>query len=72
MENKHEILCALVLTLKKTRAYKHLVDMSLEETSAGEYVECKFRGMPTFKIDVTADSGIAMIRDIVSKLEEYI
>lgn len=69
-ENKHEILVALVLTLKRTRAYRNLIDMYLEQNSSGDYVVCKFTDCAIVSIDVSADSGIAMIRDILKGLED--
>lgn len=64
-EDKQTICSALCLSLQLTRDQKDLKDLIWHETPAGdEFVEiCYSDG--GHNVDVTADSGIAMIRDIL-------
>lgn len=67
MENKEEIIKRLKLLLMATRAGREIVDMYLELDGAGETVNILFEN-GTKKVDVTADSGIAIIKDVINKL----
>lgn len=70
MENnftKHDICRALLPVLRMTRALRDLQD--LEYHGDTEEVHAVFRGGYTKKINVACDSGLAMIKDIVNKIE---
>ena len=70
MENnftKHDICRALLPVLRMTRALRDLKD--LEYQGDTEEVHAVFRGGYTKKINVACDSGLAMIKDIVNKIE---
>ena len=70
MENnftKHDICRALLPVLRMTRALRDLED--LEYQGDTEEVHAVFRGGYTKKINVACDSGLAMIKDIVNKIE---
>ena len=70
MENnftKHDICRALLPVLRMTRALRDLEN--LEYHGDTEEVHAVFRGGYTKKINVACDSGLAMIKDIVNKIE---
>ena len=67
MENKSDICEALLPALRRTRGLRDLEDLEYHVYPAEE-VHAIFRGGYTKKINVEADSGIAMIRDIVNHL----
>ena len=70
MENnltKHDICRALLPVLRMTRALRDLED--LEYHGDTEEVHAVFRGGYTKKINVACDSGLAMIKDIMNKIE---
>lgn len=66
MENKQEICDRLLPALQKTRALHDLEDLEYR-VDPKEEVWAIFRG-GVRKINVAADSGLAMIRDIVEAL----
>lgn len=70
-ENKQEICDSLLKTLQKTRHLSDLYSLIYtgKMTSGNEYVVATFRTGNRKAINVTADSGIAMIKDIVKWLE---
>lgn len=70
MENnftKHDICRALLPVLRMTRALRDLKD--LEYHGDTEEVHAVFGCGYTKKINVACDSGLAMIKDIVNKIE---
>ena len=70
MENnftKHDICRALLPVLRMTRALRDLEDLQYHGDT--EEVHAVFRGGYTKKINVACDSGLAMIKDIVNKIE---
>ena len=70
MENnltKQDICRALLPVLRMTRALRDLED--LEYQGDTEEAHAVFRGGYTKKINVACDSGLAMIKDIVNKIE---
>lgn len=70
MENnftKHDICRALLPVLRMTRALRDLED--LEYHTDTEEVHAVFECGYTKKINVACDSGLAMIKDIVNKIE---
>lgn len=71
MENnftKHDICRALLPVLRMTRALSDLEDLEYH-VYPEEEVHAVFRGGYTKKINVACDSGLAMIKDIVNKIE---
>ena len=64
MEKKQEICDRLLPALQKTRALNDLKDLYYR-VDPKEEVWAVFRDGSCRKVDVTADSGIAMIRDII-------
>ena len=70
MECKEKICSLLLKTLQATRKYSDLV--SLEYTGADgaeeEYVCAKYSHGGWVKINVTGDSGIALIADVLGGL----
>ena len=70
MENnftKHDICRALLPVLRMTRALRDLED--LEYRGDTEDVDAVFGCGYRKKINVACDSGLAMIKDIVNKIE---
>lgn len=71
-ESKKEILKELLKLLRMTRAGCTLVDLEYEadlEVSNIEIVIATFQGGGRKIIDVTADSGVAMIKDVIRRIE---
>lgn len=69
IENKRMILDALSIALQLTRAYEDLQGIAYEVTQGDdEHAVLNFSERPSQHIDITADSGIAIIRDVVSNL----
>lgn len=68
MENKQEICNALLETLKLTNA--SVTKLVYYQTADGEFVRIQYdeKGFSTNRVNVTADSGTAMIRDIMKKV----
>lgn len=68
MEN-YQVICSLFfLTLRQTRQYDDLQSLRHVEKGSERYVVAEFTNGVTRKITVTADSGIAMIKDILRNL----
>lgn len=68
MENYQEICNLLRFTLKQTRQYSDLWRLKHVEENAERYVIAEFQNGSTRVINVTMDSGIAMIKDILRNL----
>ncbi len=70
MENKMEILDLLLPLLQATRRFYDLQDLIYAKQD-DDYTELVTAVFPGGKVvcNVTADSGIAMIRDIIRQLE---
>lgn len=66
MENKKDIVARLSLLLKVTRAGCNIEKLELSEDE--EYVIIKFLNGGTRRVCVEADSGIALIRDVIKDL----
>ena len=66
MENKKRICAMLLPVLQETRAGCDLFDIRYDPDT--ETVELVFTAGYKRKIDVAADSGLAMIKDIVHQL----
>lgn len=68
LEDKVKIIKRLKKLLKATRAGREIVDMYLVEWNGNkETVEIIFESS-TKEVDITADSGIAIIKDVINKL----
>ncbi|MCD7863588.1 MAG: hypothetical protein LUG61_08835 [Lachnospiraceae bacterium] len=65
MEDKQKICDLLCATLQATRGYHDLIQY---EDGFEEYVTAVFQKGGRRKMVVTADSGQAMIRDIMEKI----
>lgn len=71
MEDKRLICGLLTPALQATRQYKDLVDLEYHDNKFTDdaYVLAVFSCGSKIRIDVTADSGSAMIRDIMRAIE---
>lgn len=68
LEDKIKIIKRLKKLLKATRAGREIVDMYLVEWNGSkETVKIIFESS-TKEVDITADSGIAIIKDVISRL----
>lgn len=69
-ENKQEICNLLLKTLQATRHFSDLVKLSYSKNEIGgrEYVVAFFANGAKKATYVTADSGAAMIRDILKRI----
>lgn len=65
-ENKHMICRMLATTLSNTRQFNDLLAIVYDEEK--EIAECYFFNGGCRKVNVAADSGAAMIRDILRAL----
>ena len=68
MENYQAICDTLCSTLRLTRQYDDLQSLRHVEEGSERYVVAEFTNGVTRKITVTADSGIAMIKDILRNI----
>ncbi len=66
MEDKREIIVLLEHLLKATRAGRYIEEMTLNEKQ--DRVVVSFDRGQTKEVDITADSGIAIIKDVVAVL----
>lgn len=66
MEDKREIIILLKHLLKATRAGGCIEEMTLNEKQ--DRVVVQFDRGQTKEVDITADSGIAIIKDVVAVL----
>lgn len=65
-EDKRRILVLLLLLLQQTRGGADIDDMVLKSSmGADEFVEIRYRGGGRRAVDVTADSALGMIKDVV-------
>ena len=79
-EDKDVTVTRLFYTLKSTRAFFYnLADMTyVKDESGEEYVKCRFEyenspiTAEIVNINVTADSCVALISDVLSGLRDYI
>ena len=65
-EDKHLICTLLSVMLKATKNASDLMSLTFDEDA--EFVTARFTGGGIRKINVAADSGVAMIRDIMKHL----
>lgn len=68
MENKERITHQLMLCLLATRAGEDISDMSYFKGSGDEWVNITFMDGSWLPVNVTADSGIALIKDVIKAL----
>ncbi|MGM9519512.1 MAG: hypothetical protein ACI3WS_02445 [Phascolarctobacterium sp.] len=68
MENYQAICNLLCVTLRQTRQFDDLRELNHIEAGRERFVIAKFTNGSARKIDVTMDSGIAMIKDILKNL----
>lgn len=66
MENKEEIVIKLKILLKSTRAGGNIADLILNEEESE--ITILFRAGETRKVNIEADSGIAIIKDVITAL----
>lgn len=66
MENKQEILDKLLPALQATRLFRDLV--SLEYEPEQKMVTAVYDGGATLRVNVSGDSGFAMIKDVLRLL----
>lgn len=67
-EDKQEICSLLCAALQETRKYHDLADLFYDMDLNGETVTATFQSGGTRIVNVTADSGAAMIRDILLRI----
>lgn len=73
MENKKDILESLFETLTRTRKWKdEIAEMLYHKDKDGneEVLVRLYEGNSEMPIDVTGDSGMALIKDVIAALEE--
>lgn len=73
MEDKEAIVMRLKLLLMVTRAGSDIADLKLEidekgMIDGGEYCVIVFKSGYRKKVDITADSGLAVIEDVIHAL----
>ena len=66
MENKQEILDKLLPALQATRIFRDLA--SLDYDPQTEMVTAVYDGGATLRVNVSGDSGFAMIKDVLRLL----
>ena len=71
MEDKAAITKALLPVLKMTRDHADLVSLEYSKTKNRETVTASYKNHYHVAIDVTADSGIALIIDVITKLHHH-
>ena len=68
MEDKQKILDLLLPTLQATRENADLKELTYKAQNDNEFVVCKFKSGFELFVNVTMDSGLAMIRDVIRHL----
>lgn len=63
MENKEDIVMRLKILLNATRAGQDIEEMELTED--GDFVMIEWESGGTQKVNIAADSGVAIIRDVL-------
>lgn len=69
MEDKQKILDLLLPTLQATRENADLKELTYKAKNNNEIVICKFESGFELFVNVTMDSGTAMIRDIMRAID---
>lgn len=68
MENKEHITSRLFSCLLLTRAGSDIADMTYHRAKYDEWVNVTFKDGGCMHINVAADSGIALIKDVIKAL----
>lgn len=68
MEDKKKILQRLFHLLRATRAGSDIVALELEQNGHDEYCVIVFESGECKGVDITADSGLAIIEDVLKAL----
>ncbi len=66
MEDKEEIIERLKLLLMVTRAGRDIADLVLDDRQ--ETITIVFENGTGKRVDIAADSGLAIIKDVVTRL----
>ena len=67
-ENKNEIVQDLCRLLQKTRYGDDITSMEYSKENYGEYVYVTYNNNCQRKVDISGDSGIAIIKDILKNI----
>lgn len=67
-ENKQEILNSLASVLKLTRAGQNILKIDYQTSDNWEDAVICFKSGGNIRVYITADSGVAMIHDIIKRL----
>lgn len=67
-ENKSDIVMRLKVLLKATRAGSDIEDLILNETETKDSIMILFRHGGRRVVDVSGDSGVAIIKDVINRL----
>lgn len=70
-DDKAAITQALLPVLQMTRDHADLVSLEYSKTKNRETVTASYKNHYHVAIDVTADSGIALIIDVITKLHHH-
>lgn len=70
MEDKREILVRLLHTLQATRAGSDITALELEQKNDDEYCVIVFDSGNRERVDITADSGLTILADVIDALYE--
>ncbi len=68
MEDKTRIVAELLPVLQLTRMFSDLKALEYGASNAGEYVTATFDNGFQKRVNVSGDSGVAVIRDIIGQL----
>lgn len=68
MEDKRKILQRLFHLLRATSAGSDIVALELEQNGHDEYCVIVFESREREKVDITADSGLTIIKDVLKAL----
>lgn len=70
MEDKREILVRLLHVLQATRAGRDITALELEQKNDDEYCVIVFDSGNRERVDITADSGLTILADVIDALYE--
>lgn len=70
MEDKREILVRLLHVLQATRAGRDITALELEQKNDDEYCVIVFNSGNRERVDITADSGLTILADVIDALYE--
>lgn len=69
MENKQKICTLLLATLQATHNQEDLTDIRYDKTGSDELVTLTWKNGYQKRVNVSMDSGTAMIRDIMKSID---